>query len=90
MFYTGFLLVLRNHGDLNHRGPLPILVIWITLALLSCIWLKTNISLNKWSTAAALVVLHGVYFLSLLLKGSSVYVQRRTLDTDVSFMSIHN
>lgn len=78
-------MVLRNHGGSSHRGPLPILVVWIALALLSCIWLRTSISLNKWETAAASVVLHAIYFLSLLLKGTATYVQRRTLANDVSF-----
>ena len=82
--FTGFLLVLRNHGDLNHRGPLFILVIWIALAMLSGIWLRSAISAGSWQNAAVLVVLHAIYLLSLILKGQSTYIQRRALDNDVS------
>lgn len=72
-------MVLRHHGDLSHRGPVSILVIWIAIALLSAIWLHTSISLDKWKNAAILVSLHGVYFLSLVFKGSSTYVRRRAM-----------
>lgn len=77
--------MLRNHGDLSHRGPLFILVIWIAICLLSVIWLRTAISANNWQNAAVLVVLHAVYFISLILKGKSTYIQRRALDSDVSY-----
>lgn len=83
---TGFLLVLRNHGDLSHRGPLLILVIWIALALLSGIWLRSAITANDWIDAAILVALHSVYMLSLIFKGNSTYVQRRTFASDVSLI----
>lgn len=76
--------MLRNHGDLSHRGPLFILVIWIALALLSCIWLRTAFISNSWQNAVILVVLHAVYLISLIFKGNSTYIQRRTLDRDVS------
>lgn len=82
--------MLRNHGDLSHRGPLFILVIWIALALLSCIWLRTAISANSWTNAAILVVLHAVYLISLLLKGNSTYIQRRALDNEVRFPCIES
>lgn len=82
--FTGFLLVLRNHGDLSHRGPLFILVIWIALAMLSGIWLRSAISADSWQNAAVLVVLHAIYLVSLILKGQSTYIQRRALDIDVS------
>lgn len=81
--FSGFLLVLRNHGNLSHRGPLNILVLWIALALLSCIWLRSAISMKNWTNAAILVGLHAVYFLSLCFKGNSTYIQRRVLETDV-------
>ncbi|XP_031634883.1 multidrug resistance-associated protein 7 [Contarinia nasturtii] len=80
--HIGFLLVLRNHGNLSHRGPLFILVIWIALALLSGIWLRTAIYSKNWLNAAILVALHFVYLLSLMLKGNSTYIQRRTLQVD--------
>lgn len=83
--------MLRKHGALSHRGPLPILVVWIALALLSCIWLRTSIisvTGDKWETGATLVALHAVYFVSLLLKGSSTYVQRRALENDVNLKKI--
>lgn len=76
--------MLRSHGDLSHRGPLFIVVIWIALALLSCITLRLDISTEKWATSVVLVVLHAIYFLTLILRGSSTYVQRRTLANDVS------
>lgn len=74
----------RHHGDLNHRGPLFILVIWIVLALLACIALRTSILSGKYTNDAILVTLHAVYFLSLLPNGSSTYVQRRAMQSDVS------
>lgn len=89
----GFLAVLRRHGDLSHRGPLIILVIWIALALLSCIWLRSSIlefqhqPAHDFTTDIILVCLHSLYFLTLLFKGSSSYVQRRAID-DVSCFTI--
>lgn len=87
-YYSGFLAVLRRRGDLSHRGPLVILVIWIALALLSCIWLRSSIlkfrhdSSHDYTNDLILVCLHSTYFLTLLLRGSSTYVQRRA-DDDV-------
>lgn len=74
----------RQHGDLSHRGPLFIIVIWIALALLSCISLRTSISAGKYTNDAILVTLHAFYCLSLIPKGSSTYVQRRAMQSDVS------
>lgn len=86
----GFLLVLRRHGGLSHRGPLIILVIWIALALLSCIWLHSSIIKSKndpthiWAKDAILVAMHSLYFITLLSRGSSTYVQRRAMHIDVN------
>lgn len=76
--------MLRHRGELTHRGPVFIIVVWIAIALLSCIWLRSSISENKWKNAAILVSLHAVYFLTLIFKGSSTYVLRRALEIDVS------
>lgn len=87
--FSGFLAVLRRHGDLSHRGPLVILVIWIAIALLSCIWLRSSIlkfehdSSHNYTNDVILVCLHSIYCLTLLFKGSSTYVQRRSADDDV-------
>lgn len=86
----GLLLVLRRHGDLSHRGPLVILVIWIALALLSCIWLHSSIikiqedSTHNWAKDAISVALHSIYLLTLLYKGTSTFVPRRTMRDNVS------
>lgn len=88
--------MLRRHGELSHRGPLVILVIWIALALLSFIWLRSSIiksqenPAHKWQIDAVLVALHTLYFLTLLFKGSSIYIQRRTLQNDVSELTNSN
>lgn len=83
-FIAGFLFSLRHHGDKSHRGPLLIIVVWITLALLSFVWLFQNSSHNKIVDQIA-AALHVVYGLTLTLKGSATYV-RRTRD-DVSLLS---
>lgn len=88
-FFIGFLLVLRRYGDLSHRGPLVIVVIWIALGLLSCVWLRSSIlksendSSYNYTKDVILVILHSIYLTTLLWKGSSTYVQRRTVDDDV-------
>lgn len=93
-FFTGFLLVLRNHGELSHRGPLIIIVNWIALALLCCVWLRTNLATAdnyhyNWPDDGILVSLHFLYFLSLIPKGSATYVQRRTRENNVGFFCDH-
>lgn len=94
-FPLGFLLVLRCHGGLSHRGPLITLVFWIALALLSCIWLRSSViksqneTSHNYTNDAILVGLHSLYFMTLLFKGSSTYVQRRTIEPTVSFLIFH-
>lgn len=80
----GFLLVLRQHGDLSHRGPLFVLVTWMALALLSCVWLKIRYERDDWLDYAISFGLYFVYGIAVIGKGSSAFVQRHTYSDDVS------
>lgn len=61
------------------------IVLWISLALLSCVWLRTSIMQNKQPLVALIAfVLHGVYGFSLLFRGSAIHVYRRSAEQSVS------
>lgn len=84
--FSGFLLALRSHGGISHRGPLFINVLWITVFLLACVWLRTSIWLNNWYWSAIAICLHTVYGLTLLPSGSAVLINRRNTQEEVPLL----
>lgn len=85
--FTGFLLVLRQHGDLSHRGPLFVLVTWISLFLLSGVWLKIRLNRGDWILYVISFALHLFYGLSMIVRGSSVFVQRHSYTRNVCIVN---
>lgn len=82
--FAGFLLSLRNHGALSQRGPLFVIVLWLSNALLACVWLRTSSTLDKFESGSIAVALHAIYTFSLLFSGRATFINRRTIDADVS------
>lgn len=80
----GFLLSLRNHGGLSQRGPLCVLVIWICNALLAGVWMRTSQSIDRFECAVIALALHAIYAFSLLFGGRATFINRRTVEADVS------
>lgn len=64
------------------------IVLWLTIALLSCVWLRTSASLDKFECAVAALALHAVYAVSLLFNGRATFINRRTIDADVSHANV--
>lgn len=85
LLFVGFLLSLRSHGQIGHRGPLLIGVLWITLFLLSVVWLRTSILSNNWPWAAGFLFLHCIYAVSLIPNGNAVIIDRGNTDEEVQY-----
>lgn len=60
------------------------IVIWLSIALMACVWLRTSPMLDKLESAAIALSLHAIYAFSLLFSGRATFISRRTIDADVS------
>lgn len=87
VFFTllGFLLSLRSHGGVSVRGPLLIGVLWITLFLLSVVWLRSTIMQNTWPWAVSFIILHSIYGVTLIPDGDAVIINRGHTEEEVNF-----
>lgn len=77
------LLSIRYHGEIDHRGPLIIIVLWLTIFALSLVWLKTSLKYTYWPWALLNVIFNSLYAATLLPNGSATLLRRRNID-DVS------
>lgn len=76
---------MRRHGGATHRGTLDIRVVWITLFLLTSIWVNTNTATNIWPYSLLAVALHVIYAATLLPTGESTPIAARLLNDQDQF-----
>lgn len=74
--FPGFLLSSRSHGTFSARGPLPLIIVWLTmLVLLGPLTYSETMRIDRISDFITLS-LNGLYGLCLLPAGRSVLVSR--------------
>ncbi|XP_062548884.1 ATP-binding cassette sub-family C member 10 [Armigeres subalbatus] len=81
--HIGFLISLIKRGSLSHRGPLAIIVLWMSLLALTGIWVHTNINSDYWLWYAADMMIFLSYGSTLIAPGNSHYIRvQRTADQE--------
>lgn len=80
---------MRKNGSISHRGTLDVRVVWITLFLLTSIWVNTNAATNIWPYSIIAVALHVVYAGTLLPKGEARQLEQQSLLVQVSVSTVN-
>lgn len=80
--HLGFLLSMRSHGGLSHRGPLMLGVLLTSFNVLACVWLRTSYIYSIWAWAAVRVGLLILYGISLIPSGKAIVINRRNTEED--------
>ncbi|XP_073826163.1 ATP-binding cassette sub-family C member 10 [Musca autumnalis] len=75
--HGGYLLSSRNFGNVNHRGPLVMTVMWLAVFVLDAVWLRSSRHFDWWPWSLATLLLDLCYVVTLLPKGNAVYVAQR-------------
>ncbi|KAG4079388.1 hypothetical protein HA402_008080 [Bradysia odoriphaga] len=77
--HLGFLLTHRRYGDLSHRGPLFLGVVWCVMYLLSIIWVFKG---TPWPWSYLVIVLQSVYGLTLIPRGDARRITLNQIQED--------
>lgn len=72
-FILGYLLSCRRFGELSHRGPLIIIVLWLAVFVLDAVWLRSSRHFSWWPWSLATLLLDICYGLTLIPKGEAAY-----------------
>uniref|UniRef100_A0A1I8QDH6 ABC-type xenobiotic transporter n=1 Tax=Stomoxys calcitrans TaxID=35570 RepID=A0A1I8QDH6_STOCA len=75
--HGGYLLSLRRFGDLSHRGPLVMTVMWLAVLVLDVVWLRSSRHFDWWPWSLVTVLFDISYGITLLPKGKAIYVAQR-------------
>lgn len=78
--HLGFLLTHRRYGDVGHRGPLFLGVVWCVMYLLSIVWVFKG---TPWSWSYLVVAMQSVYGLTLLPSGNARIITLNQIQEDV-------
>lgn len=78
--HLGFLLTHRRYGDVSHRGPLFIGVVWCVMYLLSITWLFKGVPF-PWSFVATMM--HTLYAGSMIPSGDARIIPLNHIQQDV-------
>uniref|UniRef100_A0A1A9WKS6 ABC-type xenobiotic transporter n=1 Tax=Glossina brevipalpis TaxID=37001 RepID=A0A1A9WKS6_9MUSC len=74
LVHSGHLLSSRRVGELSHRGPLLMLVVWLAIFVLDAIWLRSSLDFDWWPWSVIIFLLDICYLTTLLPKGRAIYV----------------
>ncbi|XP_046809062.1 ATP-binding cassette sub-family C member 10 [Lucilia cuprina] len=75
--HSGYLLTSRTFGELSHRGPLVMIVMWLAIFVLDAVWLRSSRHFDWWPWSLATLLLDVFYGLTLIPNGKATYTAAR-------------
>lgn len=86
--HLGFLLTHRRYGDVSHRGPLFLGVVWCVMYLLSVIWIFKG---KPWPWSFVAGIMHTLYAVSMIPSGDARIITLNQIQQDVRrLLSFHS
>ncbi|XP_075152571.1 ATP-binding cassette sub-family C member 10 [Haematobia irritans] len=88
MVHLGYLLTLKRCGGISHRGPLVMMVMWLSILVLDAVWLRSSLKYEWWPYNLATFLLDISYGITLLPKGNAIYVVQRFQEDSMETTSL--